>query len=438
LHEPFAPRIAHWFARLPQEDEEVDTTTTAPPPINDYQDKSLYAEPDEFQVIGLRPSEFRPAVIRRAMHRSAVPLASLHLNQPDRGVEMRLARVVTSGYRLLDPRRREDSIQRMMLGRIHPQLADEAARMAQSKGQSLIAADDGNVLEFEPFIEGSLLSQQPKDNRPVHLAGDSYFIDVVDNPWSDSLRSDDLLLERPHKRLIRSSKRWLSRHFLTLGTAAGFLLVTLATWRVFKDTSKQPLALLPTKVAAADTALNEELLNEESTANEDFESLCLKDDVLMGRVLIDGKDTGVLLAYELGAPLTEDLVLGTSERMDDVLSTATVELHGTIELDGPGTIRLSLPTLVAESFVAISIDGHVLEEPTSTENDPSTSHYRVELEKATSTIHLSVSPEVGELPLRIVDDQSGLPIRIKKPVAGGKNDPMEIPTQVRVAVRSDA
>lgn len=186
---------------------------------------------EDYKTIGVRPMEFRPAVIRRAMAKSARPLASLHLSHPDTTNEQKLASVIATGYRLLDPRRREDSLHRMMLGRIHPQLTDEAVRLAQSKGnyQSSVESD---TMEEGVFTVGGLI---PKPFRPLHHHGDHYFAEQPSSEWGQSLQSTDLLVDRPIRHLIRVGRRWLAYRPVTVATLAAMVSVSLASWRMTKD-----------------------------------------------------------------------------------------------------------------------------------------------------------------------------------------------------------
>jgi hypothetical protein len=225
----------------------VETSITDPKtPANQMTGSSVFTDAAEFHAIGLRPMEFRPGVIRRAMQRSAAPLANLHLTQPTGDVEAKLARIVMTGYRLLDPRRREDSIQRMMLGRIHPQLADEAARLAQAQanqgllGQSL----DG---DSEVMAERGLLgSQVAVSGRHAHR----YFLH---DPVSESLRSHDLLIERPVQRAVRLTKRWVSRKYLAAGAVLSCAIVSFLAWRSNRN-SEAPIESAPAPIQQASLA----------------------------------------------------------------------------------------------------------------------------------------------------------------------------------------
>lgn len=75
---------------------------------------------EDFRRLGVRPHECRVSVIRRAATRSARALAEQQLDAPSEQVGLQLSRVATSAYRLMDPRQRDDSGQRVHIGRIVP------------------------------------------------------------------------------------------------------------------------------------------------------------------------------------------------------------------------------------------------------------------------------------------------------------------------------
>ncbi len=180
--------------------------------------------------------EFRPAVIRRAMNRSAAPLATSHLHHPDNTIEKKLASVVTIGYRLLDPRRREDALHRMMLGRIHPQLADEAVRIAQSKGNQLTEIESAEGNEATHFISRGLLKPQGHARTQTHRSHPhNCFLNDETSLWNDSLRSHDLLVERPMKRLYRTTRRWAVQHYIAVASVSGLVLLMIGTWRIGRN-----------------------------------------------------------------------------------------------------------------------------------------------------------------------------------------------------------
>lgn len=82
---------------------------------------------EDFRRIGLRRAEFRPLIIRLALKRAAagtvdcMPAVGSSLERAQK-----VSEVLISGYRVMDPRRRSDSQQRAMLGRLHLQVLEES------------------------------------------------------------------------------------------------------------------------------------------------------------------------------------------------------------------------------------------------------------------------------------------------------------------------
>lgn len=231
-------------------------------------------EADDFQRVGLRRMEFRPQVIRRALIRSAQPLALMHLRSPSAEVERLLLGVMLSGYRVLDPRRRDDSNQRVMLGRIHPQLVEEAVYLAQQRsapgdgGSGVVGAvgagapvgkavgaktergaggaGSGNELptdasggeaviglvgeelpnrmtaEFSPishadWLEAAesalgLLDRGSPGLGELPMSTSNRFLEVSDaSGWDTRLSGSDLMVQPTHLRIFRAIRRRLAR-----------------------------------------------------------------------------------------------------------------------------------------------------------------------------------------------------------------------------------
>lgn len=76
--------------------------------------------PDDFSRLGLGPTEARVAVIRRAARQLTKPLVFESDPAKSERAEIELAIVLTSAYRLLDPRRREQLVERVQLLRAEP------------------------------------------------------------------------------------------------------------------------------------------------------------------------------------------------------------------------------------------------------------------------------------------------------------------------------
>ena len=236
-------------------------------------------EADDFQRMGLRRMEFRPPVIRRAIIRSAQPLVLMHLRSPSAEVERLLVNVMLSGYRVLDPRRRDDSNQRVMLGRIHPQLVEEAVYLAQRKpaqtatvgGLSAGNAAQGNgqqiavanlhpvaggesdaeeaelriAAEFAPIAERDWL-ESAEANLGVAdrlLSGgfapemnpSDRFLDVTGVvAWDTTLTGSDLMVQPTYQRIYRAIRRRLARASavsLVSGAMLAASILLVMTWR---------------------------------------------------------------------------------------------------------------------------------------------------------------------------------------------------------------
>lgn len=259
-------------------------------------------EAGDFQRMGLRRMEFRPPVIRRAIIRSAQPLVLMHLRSPSAEVERLLVNVMLSGYRVLDPRRRDDSNQRVMLGRIHPQLVEEAVYLAQRKpapasglatgvgGQTFgvsafaagsvatasAAAADIDVAEsrigteFSPIAERDWL-QSAESNMDVgdrllsggfagEMSTSDRFLDVTGSAaWDTTLTGSDLMVRPQYQRIYRAIRRRLARAstaslISVVMLAASILLVM--TWRStvwMRSIGEQPMS-----VEVAESALSPE------------------------------------------------------------------------------------------------------------------------------------------------------------------------------------
>jgi len=234
-------------------------------------------EADDFQRMGLRRMEFRPPVIRRAIIRSAQPLVLMHLRSPSAEVERLLVNVMLSGYRVLDPRRRDDSNQRVMLGRIHPQLVEEAVSMAQAKpaGVAVSAAaavsggaatggfptatvgavmasaaigDSGDARlpsEFSPIAErdwlesaeatlGATEGLQASGFAPPMNTSERFLEVTGSASWDETLTGSDLMVRPTYQRIYRAIRRRLVRASvvpLVSGAMLAASILLVLTWR---------------------------------------------------------------------------------------------------------------------------------------------------------------------------------------------------------------
>lgn len=101
--------------------------------------------PDDFRRLGVHLDETRIAVIRLAATRSSQPLAAQHLRTADTRVELQLCQIVTSAYRLMDPRQRADDGARSRVGRILPAALRS---VGANQGGGFCHAELGSELAF--------------------------------------------------------------------------------------------------------------------------------------------------------------------------------------------------------------------------------------------------------------------------------------------------
>ncbi|HBJ34437.1 MAG TPA: hypothetical protein DDZ51_06670, partial [Planctomycetaceae bacterium] len=218
--------------------------------------------------------EFRPPVIRRAIIRSAQPLVLMHLRSPSAEVERLLVNVMLSGYRVLDPRRRDDSNQRVMLGRIHPQLVEEAVYLAQKKPAQTpvvgfsalpseasnavvgsvarkdarvdsVEADSPSVAEFSPIAERDWLESAEatlgvadrllSGGFAAEMNPSDRFLEVTSSvAWDATLTGSDLMVQPTYQRIYRAIRRRLARASAASVVSAVMLaasILLVMTWR---------------------------------------------------------------------------------------------------------------------------------------------------------------------------------------------------------------
>lgn len=186
--------------------------------------------------MGLRPMEFRLSVVRRALSRSIQPLVLMHLRSPSDESTRLLAQVLAGAYRVMDPRRRGDLQHRVMLGRIHPQLIDEAVDIAQSRVAMLAPeADIPGGEAAGPATAAPLAAWSAELSGESGAAGERTFSSADEWPgYEATLASSDLLVIPGHVRLWRALRRRAVAASVPSRVAATLLaasLLLVATWR---------------------------------------------------------------------------------------------------------------------------------------------------------------------------------------------------------------
>lgn len=202
---------------------------------------------EDFRRIGLRRAEFRPLVIRLALKRTAaVALGALPAVGSSLERAQKLAEILTSGYRVMDPRRRGDSQQRAMLGRLHLQVLEESAGLgmpAVSEGGRDRNSRTGflpaqasepcrwGMVDSEAFSVDDVLEE-----RVANLGGWGSFAPAAKagmlaagdlSRWRATLSVEDLLIPPLRLRALRAFRRGAASWSPVLRVAAALLAASV-------------------------------------------------------------------------------------------------------------------------------------------------------------------------------------------------------------------
>ncbi|TWU41989.1 hypothetical protein [Novipirellula artificiosorum] len=178
---------------------------------------------EDFRRLGVRPQECRSLVIRQAAARRSRSLARLQLTSPTPNTELQLSRIATSAYRLLDPRKRVDFLQRVRVGRVlatsfpwgnQGQFRVDSADAAAANGE---ATEPYSSRDEEPFFFEVEYTQAYADNLEDRVAFSN---------WVQSLDSEDLILAAPRRHRIATLRRSIQHPRMILALI-GLVLVTL-------------------------------------------------------------------------------------------------------------------------------------------------------------------------------------------------------------------
>ncbi|MEM6979043.1 MAG: hypothetical protein AAF539_05190 [Planctomycetota bacterium] len=219
---------------------------------------------DPFVSLGIQPTETRVTVLRTATTTLATELASKQLAEPNAQTESELAQVVTSGYRVLDPRLRGDLHQRAQLGRILPNSLLRASRSFFEARQTaaklkpnyeIVRRDDArppinrllpttdqwvsipSETTSKPEIE-TKVEATPDSVHPFQPPVDSIVPEVpeqdviapeaiTDSLWFDRFEAEEVVAEfRAHRIRRRRFRRWFRQPaVMTTGIVAVCLLL---------------------------------------------------------------------------------------------------------------------------------------------------------------------------------------------------------------------
>ncbi|WP_047816918.1 SANT/Myb-like DNA-binding domain-containing protein [Rhodopirellula islandica] len=244
-----------------------------------------------FATLGLRTNESRLHIIRTATKRSAGALASVQVSKPSTINECHLARVITSAYRVMDPRYRIDRHQQVQLGRILPFELESVS--CKSFSQETFFATTGqdsslpnNVLIPHPPAalpttpRGQLIDLAIEASDPQKIAEattpPTNWVQTVEQSLLDDLpprnEGEQVLEEmRAHRGRL---KRWMSEVRTLIGLSVLCLAATfyLAYWLGARQANQSSTAINPTdRIASveadAPASLTPELPAAESQLN---------------------------------------------------------------------------------------------------------------------------------------------------------------------------
>ncbi|QDV46969.1 hypothetical protein Enr13x_68780 [Stieleria neptunia] len=180
--------------------------------------------PDDFQRIGIQPTETRLAVIRHAASRAAKSLARRQLSAPNPLTEQQLSRIAVSTYRLLDPRQRMDRHSRAHVGRIRPAALYRAGRAEFADGQILIQSCDASessvtTHHVDEVCQGRAFASDVSTFQDVRPA--------TAKPTM-TLQRDRNLIDSPVDRPIDGPRGWFA-HLRRIATRPSLILTMIVT-----------------------------------------------------------------------------------------------------------------------------------------------------------------------------------------------------------------
>jgi hypothetical protein len=214
-----------------------------------------------FATLGLRTNESRLHIIRTATKRSAGALASVQVSKPSTINECHLARVITSAYRVMDPRYRIDRNQQVQLGRILP-FELESVTCRSFSQETIFSSSDQDLSALSNVLvpESPVASPGTSREMLVELAIDASDPQKVvestpPNHWvqphSESLLDDlpprnesELVLEEMRANRGRL-KRWMSEVRTLIGLSVLCLSATfyLAYWLGARQANQSSIAV---------------------------------------------------------------------------------------------------------------------------------------------------------------------------------------------------
>lgn len=211
-----------------------------------------------FATLGLRTFESRLQIIRTATKRSAGALASVQVSKPSTVNECHLARVITSAYRVMDPRYRIDRHQQVQLGRILPFEMESVSHTSFSQETIFASTDQASPIQNNVLIPGlppaavnrlADVAIEASDAQTVAITADetSHWVQPsIERSLLEDLpprNENELVLEEMRSHRGRW-KRWMSEVRTLVGLSILCLSATfyLAYWLGARKANQSTLA----------------------------------------------------------------------------------------------------------------------------------------------------------------------------------------------------
>lgn len=207
---------------------------------------------EDFRRIGLRRAEFRPLIIRLALNRAAtVTVESMPAVGSSLERSQKVSEVLISGYRVMDPRRRSDSQQRAMLGRLHVQVLEESLGLSslsipggnrdRKSRTGFRSSEDSQRHRWGVFTSEAVSVDDLLEERVANLWGVGSFAPVANagmqsagdlSRWRATLSATDLLNPPLRLRALRAFRRgtafWSPVFRVTAALLAASVLLLLS------------------------------------------------------------------------------------------------------------------------------------------------------------------------------------------------------------------
>ncbi|WP_372718547.1 hypothetical protein [Novipirellula sp.] len=180
---------------------------------------------EEFRRLGVRLNECRLPVIRQAIARVGKSLADQQLVAPSPQRERELSLLVTSAYRVLDPRNRRDFVQRILVGRLQP---EGTPWLGQQNFRIGVAESGENPNDNNPNDNEGVSDDDPFDFDLSSSSQTPFMVQTrasIAN-WTQSLDSQDLIEAGVRRRRLANVRNSIQHPWMLL-SLFGLLVATL-------------------------------------------------------------------------------------------------------------------------------------------------------------------------------------------------------------------